>query len=65
VVRISSMASKWQVLKVGMPIFQSFYELKLKTSNFKFLAFYFINKPPGPNILTASVYRKVANRSTC
>ena len=32
-------ASKWQVLKVRMPVFMPFYELKLKTSNFKVLAF--------------------------
>ena len=36
---ISSLDSKWQVLKVGMPIFQLFYEMKLKTSMFKVLAF--------------------------
>ena len=29
---ISSLDSKWQVLKVGMPVFQLFYEMKLKTS---------------------------------
>ena len=39
-VMISSLASKWQVLKVGMPIFQPFYEMKLKTSEFKVLAFW-------------------------
>ena len=26
-VMISSLASKWQVLKVGMPVFQLFYEI--------------------------------------
>ena len=31
-VMISSLASKWQVLKVGMPIFQPLYEVKLKAS---------------------------------
>ena len=34
-VMISSLASKWQVLKVEMPVFQPFYEMKLKTSKFK------------------------------
>ena len=29
-VMIFSLASKWQVLKVGMPVFQPLYELKLK-----------------------------------
>ena len=32
---ISSLASKWQVLKFGMPIFQPLYEVKLKVSKFK------------------------------
>ena len=36
---ISSLASKKQVSKVGMTIFQLFYEMKLKTSKFKVLAF--------------------------
>ena len=31
-VMVSSLASKWQGLKVGMPVFQLFYEMKLKTS---------------------------------
>jgi hypothetical protein len=35
---ISSLDSKWQVLKFGMPIFQLFHEMKLKTSKFKVLA---------------------------
>ena len=38
-VMISSLASKCQHFKVGMPIFQPFYVMKLKTSNFKVLAF--------------------------
>ena len=38
-VMIFSLASKWQVLKVRMPVFQPFYEMKLKTSKFKVLAF--------------------------
>ena len=38
-VMISSLASKWQVLKVGMPVFQPFYNMKLKTFKFKVLAF--------------------------
>ena len=38
-VMISSLASKCQDFKVGMPIFQPFYEMKLKTSKFKVLAF--------------------------
>ena len=36
---MSSLDSKWQGLKVGMPVFQLFYEMKLKTSMFKVLAF--------------------------
>ena len=40
IVMISSLASKWQVLKVGMPIFQPLYEVKLKASKFKVLAFW-------------------------
>ena len=39
-VMISSVASKWQVLKFGMLIFQLFYEMKSKTSKFKVLAFW-------------------------
>ena len=31
--------SKCQDFKVGMPVSQPFYEMKLKTSNFKVLAF--------------------------
>ena len=38
-VMISSVASKCQDFKVGMPIFQPFYEMKLKTFKFKVLAF--------------------------
>ena len=34
-VTIFSLASKWQALKVGMPFFQPFYEMTLKTSKFK------------------------------
>ena len=37
-VMISSVASKYQDFKVGMPIFQPFYEMKLKTSKYKELA---------------------------
>ena len=37
---ISSLASKWQVLTVGMPVFQPLYEVKLKASKFKVLAFW-------------------------
>ena len=29
---ISSLDSKWQVLKIGMPVFQLFYEMNLKKS---------------------------------
>ena len=36
---LSSLASKWQVLKVGIPIFQPLYEVKLEASKFKVLAF--------------------------
>ena len=36
---ISLLASKCQDFKVEMPVFQPFYEMKLKTSNFKVLAF--------------------------
>ena len=36
---ISLLASKCQGFKVEMPVFQPFYEMKLKTSNFKVLAF--------------------------
>ena len=32
---LSSLAAKCQDFKVGMPVFQSFYEMKLKTSKFK------------------------------
>ena len=39
-VMISPLASKWQVLKkVGVSVFQLFYEIKLKTSKFKVLVF--------------------------
>ena len=38
-VMISSLASKRQVLRVGMPIFQPLYEVKLKASKFKVLVF--------------------------
>ena len=34
-VMISSLASKWQVLKFGMLVFQPLYEVKLKTFKFK------------------------------
>ena len=37
---ISSLASKWQVLKFGMPIFQPLFVVKLKASNFKVWAGY-------------------------
>ena len=37
-VMMSSLASKEQVFKVRMTIFQLFYEMKLKTSMFKVLA---------------------------
>ena len=37
---ISSLDSKWQGLKVEMPIFKLFYEMKWKTSIFKVLAFW-------------------------
>ena len=37
-VMVSSLALKWQGLKFGMPVFQ-LYEMKLKTSKFKVLAF--------------------------
>ena len=36
---MSLVASKYQGFKVGMPVFQPFYEMKLKTSNFKVLPF--------------------------
>ena len=39
-VLVSSLASKWQGLKVGMYILQLFYEMKLKTSKFKVLTFW-------------------------
>ena len=35
----SLLASKCQDFKFGMPAFQPFYEMKLKTSKFKVLAF--------------------------
>ena len=38
-VMISSVASKCQDFKLEMPVFQSFYEMKLKTSKFKVLGF--------------------------
>ena len=38
-VMISSVASKCQDFKFGMPVFQPFHEMKLKTSKFKVLAF--------------------------
>ena len=38
-VMISSMASKCQDFKFEMPVFQPFYEMKLKTTKFKVLAF--------------------------
>ena len=40
---ISSLASKCQDFKVGMPFFQPFYEMKLKTFIFR------SNNPPRPN----------------
>ena len=39
-VMISSVASKCQDFKFWMPVFQPFYEMKLKTSNFKVMAFW-------------------------
>ena len=39
-VMISLLASKWQVLNFGMPIFQPLYEVKLKASKFKVLTFW-------------------------
>ena len=39
-VMISSLASKCQDFKVWMPFFQPFYEMKLKTSKLKVLAFW-------------------------
>ena len=39
-VMIYSLASKCQDFKFGMPVFQPFYEMKLKTSKFKVLAFW-------------------------
>ena len=98
---ISSVASKCQDFKVGMAVFQPFYEMKLKASKswpfeasedimtkFKSQAmslelnveklvgvatgnppsfrpsgtqkFYFINRPPMPNILTPSVISVIA-----
>ena len=36
-VMVSSLALKWQGLKVGMLVFQLFYEMKLKTSKFESL----------------------------
>ena len=39
-VMISSLASKCQDFKFGRPVFQPFYEMKLKTSKFKLLAFW-------------------------
>ena len=38
-VMISSVASKSQDFKVGMPVFKPFYEMKLKTFKFKVLTF--------------------------
>ena len=38
-VMISSLSLKCQDFKVGMPFFQPFYVMKLKTSKFKVLAF--------------------------
>ena len=38
-VMISFLASKCQDFKFEMPVFQPFYDMKLKTSNFKVLAF--------------------------
>ena len=39
-VMMFSLASKWQALKVGMPIYQPFYEINLRTSELKVLAFW-------------------------
>ena len=39
-IMISSLGSKCQHFKVGMPVFQPFYDMKLKTSKFKVLAFW-------------------------
>ena len=53
---ISPLVSKWQVLNVVMPIFQPLYIMKLKAStSWPFEPFYFINRPPTPNILGGSV----------
>ena len=38
-VMISSFASKWEVPKLGILIFQLLHEVKLKASKFKVLAF--------------------------
>ena len=39
-IMISSLGSKCQHFKVGMPVFQPFYDMKLKTCKFKVLAFW-------------------------
>ena len=39
-IMISSLGSKCQHFKVGMPVFQPFYDMKLKTCKFKMLAFW-------------------------
>ena len=53
-----SVASKWQVLKVGMPVFQPFYEMKLKTSKFKVLAFWGQWRYHNKIQITSSSYHK-------
>ena len=55
---ISSLDSKWQVLKVGMPGFHLFFEMKLKTFKFKVLAFWSQWRYHDQIQITSSSYHK-------
>ena len=57
-VMISSLASKCQDFKFGMPVFQPFYEMKLKTSKFKVLAFWSQWRYHDQIQITRSLYHK-------
>ena len=62
-VMISSLASKCQDFKVGMAFFQPFYEMKLKTSKFKVLAFWSQWRYHNQIQITRSLYNKLPSLS--
>ena len=57
---ISFLASKWQVLKVGIPVFQHFYEVKLKASKFKSLGLAYLPKGTSMNDDFQTLYPKIS-----